>query len=212
MDYKKGALSLGVIFLKIPYSQLHRKDPHVLSVTVQKDISSYKEKIALGLSGRSLIAGILGIAVAIALGLFGMYVLNIDLDYLAYVIIVVIVPFWLIGFYRPQGMNFEDYFPYLYEYFLGNNFLPLISSAVLKAKQDQRKEKPLMLSKEHKALKAQPCSELLVPRVFEGCLNQEADITYLVEVVPPKPIKKFNFKRTKRDNHDTEGMLNDSAV
>lgn len=83
----------------------------MLSVAVHKDISEYKPKLIGKMTTRTLgcIVGAVGVAVACALYIY--FVLGLNVGDFTFVIWVVSIPFWCMGFFKPCGMPFEQFAP-----------------------------------------------------------------------------------------------------
>ena len=74
---------------------------------IPKDIREYKEKIALGLSARQLIAVIVAVVICIPLYLFGADYLGEDIT--SWLIIALAIGIGLIGFAEKNGMPYDKY-------------------------------------------------------------------------------------------------------
>lgn len=83
----------------------------MLSVPVQEDLQNYKEKLILGLSKRGLISVVGALFTTVLASVWLWLVFEINPSDFGFVLMVVSVPFWLVGFIKPSGMYFEDYFP-----------------------------------------------------------------------------------------------------
>lgn len=83
----------------------------MLSVEVQKDLNQIKPKILGQLTLRSLlsIGGALAASVLVAVWLC--VFLKFDYDIAMYVIIIIAVPIWAVGFVKPYGFEFEKVAP-----------------------------------------------------------------------------------------------------
>lgn len=79
----------------------------MFSVRIPNEIRSYKEKIALGLTLRQLIASILAIGICVPLYIKGRKFISDDV--LSWIIICIAVPIMGIGFVKINGMTFEKY-------------------------------------------------------------------------------------------------------
>lgn len=134
----------------------------MLSVTVQKDINQYKEKIAFGLSARSLVCTLIGIVIGALVAVIGYTVFHIDVEYLSYAIMILVIPFFLYGFWQPMGMNFEQFLPYAISYYFKNNTLLYSSSFALKNKEDKQK---MRWAREYRKSRTQKASEVIISRV-----------------------------------------------
>ena len=81
----------------------------MISVSVPKEISDYKEKVIFGLSLRQLVCGVIAVGLAVATGLLLVQVLGLSIDIAGYIIMVEVVPLMALGFVRPRGRPFEEF-------------------------------------------------------------------------------------------------------
>ena len=95
----------------------------MLSVPVQEDLQNYKEKLVLGLSKRGLISVVGALVATIVASIWLWLVFEVNPSDFGFVLMVVSVPFWLVGFIKPSGMYFEDYFPKRLEVKLKKTYL-----------------------------------------------------------------------------------------
>ncbi|MEG2813143.1 MAG: PrgI family protein [Oscillospiraceae bacterium] len=79
----------------------------MITVRIPKEIKEYKEKVALGLTGRQLICSILAIAIAVPLYIFGSKIINQEI--ISWLIIFLVLPLGAIGFVNKNGMPFEKF-------------------------------------------------------------------------------------------------------
>ena len=103
----------------------------MLNVPVQKDVSEYKSKVIGKLSGRALVTiiGAVGCAVLTAIWLW--FVAGLNPSDFGWLLMIVAVPFWAVGFLKPSGMYFEEWLPRWLNHSLSNNALTYRSFAVL---------------------------------------------------------------------------------
>lgn len=93
-----------------------------ISVPVPKEITEYKEKIILGMSGRQLIFS--GIAVVLAVGIGALcYLMGMDITIIGYIIILAASPLMALGFIRKDNMPFEKYLFLVLRSKMGQNLL-----------------------------------------------------------------------------------------
>ncbi len=78
-----------------------------LSVTVHKDISEYREKVALRMSGRTLLCVAGGLATLVAAAALCRALLGVEAADASLPVMAASLPFWLMGFWRPHGMEAE---------------------------------------------------------------------------------------------------------
>ena len=80
----------------------------MISVSVPKEISDYKEKVIFGLSLRQLVCGVIAVGLAVATGLLLVQVLGLSIDIAGYIIMVEVVPLMALGFVRPRGGHLRN--------------------------------------------------------------------------------------------------------
>lgn len=83
----------------------------MLSVAIHKDVSEYKPKVVGKLTTRTLVSILGALGASVIAGLYMNFVLGLNVDDYMFVIYAVSIPFWCIGFMRPEGMPFEQFFP-----------------------------------------------------------------------------------------------------
>ena len=76
-----------------------------MDIKVNKEIRKYKEKIYFNLTLRQLISVVLGLGIAIPVFFFGRKYIGDDA--IAWIIILVVMPIFAIGFLEVNGMKFE---------------------------------------------------------------------------------------------------------
>lgn len=95
----------------------------MLSVKMQRDIGKYEPKIVGQLTVRSLICTVAAIASGLAIGAWFWLVLGVDINYSQYAIIVISLPIWAAGFWRPKGLQPEEFLPLWFTHNFGNSIL-----------------------------------------------------------------------------------------
>ncbi|MCL2322244.1 MAG: PrgI family protein [Oscillospiraceae bacterium] len=83
----------------------------MLSVAVHKDVSEYQPKIFGKLTSRTLISIVCAIGFSLLSAVYLVFVLKVSVSDNVWLIYAVSIPFWLIGFAKPYGMKFEEFFP-----------------------------------------------------------------------------------------------------
>lgn len=83
----------------------------MLSVPIHKDFTEYKPKWVGGLTTRTLVSFGGAIVLSGITGFYCSYVLGASMDVAELFAILVAVPAVLFGFWRPCGLNFEDWLP-----------------------------------------------------------------------------------------------------
>lgn len=81
----------------------------MLSVAVHKDVAEYKPKIIGKLTIRTLLSICGAVGSAVLAGLYLNFILGASVTANSFIIYVVSTPFWLIGFWSPKGMKFEEF-------------------------------------------------------------------------------------------------------
>lgn len=64
----------------------------MISVSVPKEISDYKEKVIFGLSLRQLVCGVIAVGLAVATGLLLVQVLGLSIDIAGYPLVFFLAP------------------------------------------------------------------------------------------------------------------------
>lgn len=88
----------------------------MLSVAVHKDIAEYQPKIIGKLTARTLGCICAALGLSLIAGLYMYFVLGLDVSQFQVVIMAISLPFWAMGFWRPQGMKAELFAKYWIEY------------------------------------------------------------------------------------------------
>lgn len=130
----------------------------MLSVAVHKDIAEYQPKIVGKLTLRTLgcISAALGLSVLT--GLYITFVLGLDVSDFEVLIIIISIPFWAMGFWKPQGMKAEVYAKYWLEFNFTKKHIAYIPTYKLMGygeRRDERKE-TRVYDKEQRKLSKQP--------------------------------------------------------
>lgn len=81
---------------------------------IPKEIKDFKEKLVFGLTARQLIATILTLIICVPTYIFGRPYLGDDLA--SWICIIVSFPTVAIGFYKKNGMNFEQYLKAIFRF------------------------------------------------------------------------------------------------
>lgn len=119
----------------------------MLSVAVHKDVGEYQPKIIGKMTARTLGCIAAALAVSLVSGLYLYYVLGFGVEQFQPVVMVLSLPFWAMGFWRPKGLKAEVYAKYWIEYnftrkqvFYKPSFV-LIEEGTDDAGKKERKEK-----------------------------------------------------------------------
>lgn len=81
----------------------------MLSVAVHKDIGEYTEKVVGKLSARTLACTAGGLASSVAAAALLNFALGVPVDAATLPVMAASMPFWLAGFWRPEGLPAERY-------------------------------------------------------------------------------------------------------
>lgn len=84
----------------------------MIEIKIPKEITDYKEKFLFGLTVRQLVSAVVALAICIPLFIFGKDYLGEDL--VGWIIILVAIPIFAFGFFRYDGMPFEQFLTMLY--------------------------------------------------------------------------------------------------
>ena len=84
----------------------------MIEIKIPKEITDYKEKFLFGLTVRQLVSAVVALAICIPLFIFGKDYLGEDL--VGWIIILVAIPIFAFGFFRYDGMPFEQFLAMLY--------------------------------------------------------------------------------------------------
>ena len=100
----------------------------MLTVAIHKDVGEYKPKIIGKLSARTLASIVGGLGAAAVAAAYLAIVLKVNIADNAWIFYVVTIPFWLSGFWQPEGMNFEDFLPVWLRHHLSTSRLAYLST------------------------------------------------------------------------------------
>jgi hypothetical protein len=110
-----------------------------IEIKIPKEITEYKEKIIFGLSIRQLISLFIGIIVSI--GVYISLYKKIGHDLTGYIVIIVCIPIFGIGFIKINNFTFEAYIKNIIRHYLGDR---VVSYKTLKMdSQDEEKKRKL---------------------------------------------------------------------
>lgn len=121
-------------------------------IEINKDIDRYKETIVMGLTTKQLVFGVL--SVAIGGGLIWILYPYIGLTFASYVVIPIIAPIALEGFYSQNGMSFSEVMKRKFLYLFQNRALVYESTEgetalkqFISGEKNVRKKKSMKLKK-----------------------------------------------------------------
>lgn len=130
----------------------------MLSVAIHMDIAEYKPKVYFGLTGRTLACCAAALGIWTCTGLYITFVLGLDVSDFQVVGMILSMPFWAMGFWKPNGMKAEVFAKYWIEYnFTRKNiqYKPAYRLAYDAEQEDKRKE-PGVYDKEQRKLSKLP--------------------------------------------------------
>lgn len=84
----------------------------MIEIKVPKEITEYKEKFIFGLTIRQCISAAAALAICVPLYIFGRDYLGDDV--VGWLVILIAVPIFAFGFFRYDGMPFEQFLVMLY--------------------------------------------------------------------------------------------------
>ena len=82
----------------------------MLSVPIQENVLDIEPKFG-PFTARQIITIVIGLGLAVGIGVWTWFVLGIPVSSMNWLIYLVAIPTALIGFVRPYGMKFEQFFP-----------------------------------------------------------------------------------------------------
>ena len=112
-----------------------------LSLPVQKDLNQYQPKIIGKLTKRTLISIACAIAAALLMGIYINFVIRVSIDDFGWLIILVAVPIWVLGFAKPAQMVAEKWFPLWVKHNFSLNQVRYIPSYKMQTTASERKKK-----------------------------------------------------------------------
>lgn len=141
-----------------------------LSIPVQRNLDSYREKIIGNLTARTLVALVSGVAVETAIGALVYFVLGIPPESVSFLFLIAAVPFFAIGFWTHKGnpwMTAERFLPLWVKY----NFDETVSvkrSSFHAAGIDGKLDKEVLtreFSKKAAKTRGKRCAEIYLARI-----------------------------------------------
>lgn len=84
----------------------------MIEIKVPKEITDYKEKFLFGLTVRQFVSAVAALAVCVPLFIFGKDLLGEDI--VGWVIILLAAPIFAFGFFKYDGMYFENFLALVY--------------------------------------------------------------------------------------------------
>ena len=84
----------------------------MIEIKMPKEITEYKEKFLFGLTVRQCVSAVAALAICVPLFIFGKDYLGEDL--VGWLVILIAVPIFAFGFFKYEGMPFEQFLLLLY--------------------------------------------------------------------------------------------------
>lgn len=79
----------------------------MIEIKIPSEITSYKEKLAFGLTARQILSSTLALAINVPLYIYGKGIVGDEL--MSWIIMFTTLPIGFIGFFNYNGMNFEQF-------------------------------------------------------------------------------------------------------
>jgi hypothetical protein len=117
-----------------------------IEIKIPKEITEYKEKIIFGLSIRQLISLFIGMSISI--GVYISLYKKIGHDLTGYIVIIICIPIFGIGFIKINNFTFEEYIKNIIRHYLGDR---VVSYKTLKIDtQPKKKNKKIRIKKSNR--------------------------------------------------------------
>ncbi|MBS4749587.1 PrgI family protein [Carnobacteriaceae bacterium zg-ZUI78] len=112
-----------------------------IEVTVLKDIQEYKEKIIFNMSLRQLLCSFIAVVLSIGTGLLFTFVFHWHISHTSYIIILLNIPVFYIGWFTKGNLNAETYFKIVRNWYLQKSIrLYQTTSLEINKKKEKRIE------------------------------------------------------------------------
>ena len=144
----------------------------MLTVSVQKDIGEYEEKVVLGMTAKRLGVVAVCVALAIVIGLVGRFVFEISIENLAIPIFLTTALGFLVGYVEPLNMPFLDALPYLIRQNFGLTKLSYSSAAEM-ALDEYEKEQDSKATRKASNVRKEEVKEYNRIRTYRGIRSSE---------------------------------------
>lgn len=100
----------------------------MLSLPIQKDIAEYEPKIIGKLTKRTLACTACAIGAALLTAFYLNAVICVEIDDWGWLVVAAALPFWAVGFWRPDGMKVEEWLPLWIKHALGKDRILYVSA------------------------------------------------------------------------------------
>lgn len=93
----------------------------MLSLPIQKDLAEYEPKIVGKLTKRTLVCTACAIGSGLVIAFYLNAIVCVDIDDWGWLVVVAALPFWAVGFWKPDGMKAEEWLPLWAKHALGRD-------------------------------------------------------------------------------------------
>lgn len=83
----------------------------MLTLPIQKDLAEYEPKIIGKFTKRTLICTACALAASLLMAFYLNSVICVGIDDWGWLVVLIAVPFWAVGFWKPDGMKAEVWLP-----------------------------------------------------------------------------------------------------
>lgn len=116
----------------------------MLTLPIQKDLAKYEPKIVGKFTKRTLVCTVCAIAAALLMAFYLNAVICVDIDDWGWLVVAIAVPFWAVGFWKPDGMKAEQWLPLWAKHVIGQDVIEYRNAwhieEIRKEVEDVRKE------------------------------------------------------------------------
>lgn len=93
----------------------------MLTLPIQKDLAEYEPKIIGKFTKRTLVCTALALSASLLMAFYLNSVICVDIDDWGWLVVLIAVPFWGFGFWKPDGMKAEVWLPLWGKHVLGQD-------------------------------------------------------------------------------------------
>lgn len=139
----------------------------MLSVPIQESVLDVEPKFG-PFTARQIVAIVVGLGLAVAVGVWTWFVLGVPVSSMNWLIYLIAIPTALVGFVKPYGMKFEQFFPRWLSYETEDQHTCYSSSVALLDREASAEEREHRAAARKSSSKDSqgwlwPCCELLCP-------------------------------------------------
>lgn len=95
----------------------------MLTLPIQKDLADYEPKVIGKLTKRTLVCSACAIGASLLMAFYLNSVICVGIDEWGWLVVIAALPFWGIGFWKPDGMRAEEWLPLWAKHALGKDVL-----------------------------------------------------------------------------------------